>query len=219
MSNPSIATQRPLSPGVMAAYLDWLQMLTGAALILFMWAHMILVSSVIVGPGVMNAIARFFEFTYMAQLGGPLIFAMFLVHFILASRKIPFRTAEQKAMWANAKRLEHQDTWLWMIQAGTAMIILIMGAIHMWVVLTDLPISAAKSAARIQTGWWLLFYLCLLPMVELHVGIGLYRIAVKWGFVGRKGRGGFKGKENLVTYMFIGIGVLTLIRFMFLAVK
>jgi fumarate reductase subunit C len=219
MSNLSIATHRPASPGLVSAYLDWLQMLTGAALILFMWCHMILVSSVIVSPGAMNAIARFFEFTYMAQLGGPAIFAMFLVHFILASRKLPFRTDEQKVMWANAKRLKHQDTWLWMIQAGTAMVILIMGAIHMWVVLTDLPISAAKSAARIQTGWWLLFYLCLLPMVELHVGIGLYRIAVKWGFVGRASRGGFKIKENLITYIFIGIGVLTLIRFMFLAVK
>ncbi|MBF0482292.1 MAG: succinate dehydrogenase/fumarate reductase cytochrome b subunit [Desulfovibrionaceae bacterium] len=219
MSLSTIATHRPVSPGLTAAYLDWLQMLTGAALILFMWCHMILVSSVIVGPGVMNAIAGFFEFTYMAQLGGPAIFAVFLVHFVLASRKIPFRTAEQKVMWANAKRLEHKDTWLWMVQAATAMVILVMGAIHMWVVLTDLPISAAKSAARIQTGWWLLFYLCLLPMVELHVGIGLYRIAVKWGFVGRKDRSGFKVKENSITYIFIGIGVLTLIRFMFLAVK
>ena len=37
-----------------------------------------------------------------------------------------------------------------------------MGSIHMWVVLTDLPITAAKSAARIQTGWWMLFYFILL---------------------------------------------------------
>ena len=37
-----------------SAYLDWLQMLTGAALILFMWSHMILVASVILGAGVMS---------------------------------------------------------------------------------------------------------------------------------------------------------------------
>lgn len=30
------------------ACLDWLQMLSGAALVLFMWCHMLLVSSVVV---------------------------------------------------------------------------------------------------------------------------------------------------------------------------
>ena len=37
-----------------SAYLDWLQMLTGAALILFMWSHMVLVASVNLGAGVMG---------------------------------------------------------------------------------------------------------------------------------------------------------------------
>ena len=59
-------------PGRRDAYLDWLQMLTGAGLVLFMWAHMILVSSVVLSPKIMNAIAYFFEATYMAQVGGPL---------------------------------------------------------------------------------------------------------------------------------------------------
>jgi len=199
--------------------MDWLQMLSGASLILFMWAHLCLVSSVVIGPGVMNAIAHFFEVTGLAQVGGPAIFAVFLFHFILAARKIPFTSSEQGAMWANAKRLRHGDTWLWVIQAVTAMIILIMGSIHMWVVLTDLPITAAKSAARIQGGWWLLFYLTLLPLVELHVGIGFYRIAVKWGFVGRATRWGFKKKENLLTVIMISIGIITLLRFMFLSIK
>lgn len=75
------------SPSRASACLDWLQMLTGAGLILFMWAHMILVASVIIGPGVMNAIAHFFEATYMAQVGGPLIGLIFLLHFVLAARR------------------------------------------------------------------------------------------------------------------------------------
>ena len=91
-----------------------------------------------------------------------------------------------------------------------------MGCIHMWTVLTDLPITAAKSAARIQGGFWLAFYLILLPMVELHVGIGFYRIAVKWGFVKRKDRKGFKSFENTLTAIFICIGLLALARFFFL---
>ena len=206
------------SPGRISGYLDWLQMLTGASLILFMWSHMILVASVNLGAGAMNTLAYFFEATYMAQVGGPLIGVAFLLHFVLAARKVPFRSEQQSTMWKHSRMLHHTDTWLWMIQAGTAMVILIMGSIHMWTVLTDLPITAAKSAARIQGGFWLVFYLILLPMVELHVGIGFYRIAVKWGFIKRKTRKGFKRFENILTGIFILIGLITLIRFMTLAV-
>lgn len=214
---PGTATHAKCCPNT-AAILDWLQMLTGAGLILFMWSHMILVSSVILGPGAMNTLAAFFEDTGMAQVGGPLIALAFLLHFVLAARKVPFRTEQQTVMVAHSRRLRHADTWLWVVQAGTAMIILIMGSIHMWVVLTDLPITAAKSAARIQTGWWLAFYLILLPMVELHVGIGFYRIGVKWGLIRRDNRKTSKKAENYLTAIFIAIGLITLIRFLTLTV-
>jgi fumarate reductase subunit C len=192
-------------------------MLTGAGLILFMWSHMILVASVNLGPGAMNTIARFFEDTYMVQVGGPMIGLTFLLHFVLAARKVPFRVEQQSTIWKHSRMLRHTDTWLWLVQASTAMVILIMGSIHMWTVLTDLPITAAKSAARIQGGFWLVFYLILLPMVELHVGIGFYRIAVKWGLIGRKRRKGFKRFENILTGIFILIGLITIVRFMTLS--
>ncbi len=201
-----------------SAWLDVLQMLTGAGLVLFMWSHMILVSSVILGPGVMNALAHFFEVSYMAQVGGPLIGATLLFHFLLAARKMPFRFAELTTFWKHSKLMRHTDTWLWLIQVGTALVVLILGCIHMWTVLTDLPITAEKSALRIQGGWWLLLYLCLLPMVELHVGIGFYRIGVKWGFIKRKDRSKAKRFENGLTLVFVSIGLLTLLRFLFLTV-
>jgi len=199
--------------------MDWIQMLSGASLILFMWCHMLLVSSVVISPAVMNSIAHFFEATGMAQVGGPLIFLVFLTHFVLAARKIPFRFDGQKTVWQHAKMMRHGDTWLWVVQIVSAMIILIMGSIHIWVVLTDLPITAAKSAARIQGGFWAVFYLILLPLAELHVGIGFYRIAVKWGFVKDKARAKFKRGENILTLTFIAIGLITLVRFMFLSVN
>ncbi|MFH2126208.1 MAG: succinate dehydrogenase/fumarate reductase cytochrome b subunit [Pseudomonadota bacterium] len=199
-------------PSRLSAYLDWLQMLTGAGLILFMWSHMVLVASVNLGAGVMNAIAYFFEATYMAQVGGPIIAATLLLHFVLAARKLPNTSQEQGVIWRHAKMLRHTDTWLWLIQAMTAMFILVMGSIHIWTVLTDLPITAAKSAARVQGGFWGVFYLILLPMVELHVGIGFYRIAVKWGFVKRSTRKGFHRFENIWTGVFILIGLVTIIR-------
>lgn len=191
-------------------------MLSGVALVMFMWAHMILVASVnldLGGGRVMNWIAHFFEATYMAQIGGPMIALVMLAHFVLAARKLPFKAREQKEMWRHSVRLNHLDTWLWVIQAVTAFIILIMGCIHMWTVLTDLPITAQKSGARIQGGWWLLFYIFLLPMIELHVGIGAYRIGVKWGWIKRSNRQFFHGLENKITLIFITIGVITLFTF------
>ncbi|NJB69358.1 fumarate reductase subunit C [Desulfobaculum xiamenense] len=203
-------------PGRASAYLDWLQMLTGAGLILFMWSHMILVSSVLVGPRVMDALAWFFEYTYVAQVGGPLVAFVFLLHFALGARKIPFRTAEQRVVWAHSRTLRHRDTWLWLVQVVSAMVVLLLGSIHMWIVLTDLPITSVKSAARIQSGWLMPLYLVLLPMVELHVGIGFYRIGVKWGFIRRANRGIFRRRENLLTLFFILLGLATLLRFYFM---
>ncbi|MBA4393320.1 MAG: succinate dehydrogenase/fumarate reductase cytochrome b subunit [Desulfobacca sp.] len=196
-----------------AAYLDFIQMLTGVGLILFMWSHMMLVASINLGPQTMNTLAEFLEDNYLAQTGGPLIGAIFLLHFILAARKLPFRSLEQKAIWEHSRRLHHLDTWLWVVQAGTAMIVLIMGSIHIWTILTNLPINAAKSAARIQGGFWLVFYMILLPMIELHVGIGFYRIGVKWGIITRSNRPFYKRLENLLTLFFLIIGMVTLYTF------
>jgi fumarate reductase subunit C len=196
-----------------AAYLDFLQMLTGVGLIIFMWSHMILVASINLGPGAMNALAKFLEDTYMAQVGGPIVGFGFLLHFVLAARKVPFHTQEQKAIWQHSRRLHHLDTWLWVVQAVTAMVVLIMGSIHIWTLLSDLPITAAKSAARIQGGFWLVFYIILLPMIELHVGIGFFRIGVKWGIIKRSNRPFFKRLENIVTLLFLIIGAVTLYTF------
>jgi fumarate reductase subunit C len=196
-----------------AAYLDFIQMLTGVGLILFMFSHMILVASIHLSPEVMNTIAGFLEDTYLAQTGGPLIGLVFLGHFVLAARKVPFRSREQRTIWAHSKRLHHLDTWLWVVQAATAMIILIMGGIHLWTVLTNLPMTAAKSAARIQGGYWLVFYMILLPLVWLHVGIGFYRIGVKWGVITRVRRRFATIFIYLLTLVFILIGAITLYTF------
>jgi len=200
--------------GSTSAYVDLLQMLTGAGLILFMYSHMVLVASVNLGPETMNAIARFFENTYMAQVGGPIIGIIFLFHFVLAARKIPFKTNEVSIFWKHSMLLRHIDTWLWVIQVFTAMIILIMGSIHIWTILTDLPISAAKSASHIRSGYWLVFDLILLLMVEVHTGIGFYRIAVKWGFIKRRGRIPFAVIVVILTAIFISIGLITIVHFL-----
>lgn len=196
--------------------LDLFQMISGVLLILFLWAHMLLVSSVIISPSLMNAIAWFFEATYMAQVGGPLIGILIFTHFLLAARKMPWKVSESDAFIKHSIMMKHRDTWMWLAQVVTALIILIMASIHMWVVLTDLPISAVKSAARIQHGGWLLFYLILLPIAETHVGIGFYRIGVKYGVITKENRTWYKKREYALMGGFIFIGLITLVRFMYL---
>lgn len=198
--------------------LDVMQMLSGVLLIVFLWAHLMLVSSVLISPKLMDAIAWFFETTYMAQVGGPLIGLLIFTHFILAARKMPWRVQESNAFVKHSVMMHHKDTWLWLAQVVTALLILVMASIHMWVVLTDLPITAVKSAARIQSGTWLPFYLVLLPLAEIHVGIGFYRIGVKYGFITKANRKWYQRLENYMMIGFITIGLITLIRFLFLTV-
>jgi len=207
------STGKPAEPN----RLDFIQALSGALLILFLWAHLLLVSSVIISPTLMNWIGWFFEATYMAQIGGPIIFLLMIYHFIIAARKMPFRAGELGIFWKHAKQLRHKDTWLWLVQVATAVVILVMASIHMYTVLTTLPITAARSAARVQEGW-LPFYLLLLPMAELHVGIGFYRLGVKYGYITRASRSRWQRNEYAMTGIFIVIGLLTLARLYFLAV-
>jgi fumarate reductase subunit C len=213
------ATMHLTRPGKRDAFMDWVQMLSGASLVLFMWCHMLLVSSVLLSPKLMDAIAWFFEEAMfnMVLLGGPIIFILFLIHFVLAARKMPFTANDQKTIWGHARLLKHRDTWLWLVQACTAIVVLVMGGIHMWVVLNDLPISVAKSAARVADGGWTVFYLVLLPFVELHVSIGFYRILVKWGFITTENRVKAKKAEFIMFAAFMVIGLLTIIRFVTLA--
>ena len=215
---PSYATYQPTRGCRCAAFLDWLQMLSGACLILFMLMHLVFVGSVILSPTLMDGLSHTFEATGMAQIGGPIIFILLLVHFLLAARKIPFASKQQGIMLANARRMHHMDTWLWVIQAVSGMVILIMGSIHLWTLLTDLPITAAKNAQRLQGSWgWIGFYIVFIPMVWLHTGIGFYRIMVKWGIVGIEGRPGLRKKDALVAAAVVVIGFVTLARFVFLS--
>ncbi len=216
MSQTSFTQTAQHLPVGTTSRLDFIQALTGVVLILFLWAHLCLVSSVILSPKIMNAIAWFFEATYMAQVGGPIVLLIMVYHFVVAARKMPFRAGEFMILWNNAKALKHKDTWLWVVQVVTASIVLVMASIHVYVVLSTLPITAAKSAERVQSGW-LPFFLVLLPMAELHLGIGFYRLGVKYGYITRASRHFWQRNEYVMTGIFILVGLLTLTRFMFLA--
>mgnify|MGYP000027165808 CR=1 FL=1 len=56
-----------------SGYTDVIQMLTGVLLCCFVLMHMVLVSSVILSPKIMDSLAVFLETSYLAQIGGPII--------------------------------------------------------------------------------------------------------------------------------------------------
>jgi len=198
-----------------AASLDVLQALTGLGLALFMFAHTLFVFSVVFGSKVFDSLAAFFESTGLAQAGGVGLGAVFLLHFILAARKIPFTSQEQRIFKRHVLQLNHLDTWLWLVQVISGMIILLLGSIHIWVILNDLPITAIKSKTLVQQGLWVYFNLLFLFCVALHLGIGLYRIGVKWGFILRANRGKMQKIMWGIIGMLVGLDLISLIAFYF----
>ena len=116
--------------------------------------------------------------------------------------------------------------WIWQVRSG--MIILALGSIHLFIVGADVAqrtfgigeaigINAAETMARVQDGMWLL-YAVLLFMVEVHAGIGLYRVTVKWGLgaripvIGKRiTREMALIMEKVVLWFFLIIGFLTLL--------
>jgi Succinate dehydrogenase/Fumarate reductase transmembrane subunit. len=198
-------------PQTVPTRLDFFQATTGVLLILFLWAHLIMVGSVVISPKLMNILGCFFEATYMAQVGGPTVFLIMLAHFVIAARKMPFNAGELGLFWKHSREMNHKDTWLWLVQVLSALVVLVLASIHMFQILTNLPITAENSAVRVQGGW-LPFYLVLLPVAELHVGIGLYRLGVKYGYITRANRKQWQFREYMLMLFFVLFGLLTLWR-------
>jgi len=79
------------------AWLDLAQGATGLALVLFMWAHLFAVSSILLGRDAMYRVPRFFEGSlffdrpqpWLVSLVALAVFLLFAVHTLLALRKIP----------------------------------------------------------------------------------------------------------------------------------
>ena len=227
--------------------LDAISTGTGVFLALFMWGHMFFVSTILTGERGFNWVANMFEHYWLAQPTVVLVTGVFFVHFVTASRKIPAKLADRKRLkklgddiseseWNISKEdraeLEkvraHKETSLWIWQVRSGMIILALGSIHLFIVGADVAqrtfgigeamgINAAETMARVKDGMWLL-YAVLLFMVEVHAGIGLYRVTVKWGLgtripiIGSRITRRMAGTmETVVLWFFLIIGFLTLL--------
>jgi len=214
------------------ARLDGMQSASGLLLALFMWGHMVFVSSILLGQDAMWAVTRFFEGYFFLGRSYPLIVSsavaavltLFVVHAMLALRKFPIDYGQYRAFRSHVGTMKHADTtlWWWQVVTGFAMFFLV--TIHLYAMLTRPErIGPFESADRVWSDHYWPLYLVLLFVVELHGGIGLYRLAVKWGwFAGKDAdatRHRLKTLKWVLTAFFLVLGLLTLAAYMKIGIE
>lgn len=218
------------------ARLDLIQSGTGLILGLFMWVHMMLVGSIILGKGAFNFVAKTMELAFLSDSGHGypaavflavlVIFTLFIIHALLGVRKFPISWKQHRIMQDQMGMMKHQDTNLWYIQVVTGFVMFFAGSVHLYTMLTNPgSIDPYLSADRVVSGNMWLLYLILLVAVEFHGTIGLYRLCMKWGWFGgkdaqsaRESRKKLKQLKNRLTIFFLSVGVLALLVFVVIGI-
>jgi len=207
----------------MPAKLDFIQSATGLFLALFMWGHMLFVSSILLGKDAMYSVTKFFEGEYFFGKSYPIIvsitvaivFIIFIVHALVALRKFPNSYRQYRIYRAHMKQMQHSDTTLWFYQVFTGFVMFFLGSVHLYIMMTNPGnIGPYESADRVVSQWMAPLYLLLLLAVEFHGSIGLYRLVLKWGwFEGsnpKESRKRYKKVKYIITLFFLTLGLLSL---------
>jgi len=176
---------RPTWAVLSATMLDVATSVTGAALAAFLLMHMGLLSSVLAGATTLDALAEFLERYYLLHVMAPPLILLLLAHVVLVTRKAPTTFRQQWTLVRQLRQMGHLDTWTWAFQVVSGAALMVFASIHLWVALTELPIEAARSAERVSDFLW--FDILFVFFVVGHAFIGLYRIAIKWGLLSRRG--------------------------------
>jgi fumarate reductase subunit C len=205
------------------ARLDWTQSASGLLVALFMWGHMFFVSSILVSEHAMWTITKMFEGYFVFGEAYPGIVsvivagvtALIVLHAILAVRKFPINWRQYKLFRGHMKMMQHEDTTLWFWQVFTGFALFFLATIHLYVMLTRPHlIGPYESSDRVWSDRYWPLYILLLLAVEFHGGIGLYRLAVKWGwFAGKDPNATRKRLKTLkwaLTGFFLILGFATL---------
>jgi fumarate reductase subunit C len=214
------------------ARLDLVQSASGLVLALFMWGHMAFVSSILLGKDAMWTITRFFEgyfffgksYPWIVSIVVALVIALLVLHAFLAMRKFPIDYRQFVNFRAQMRSMRHEDTTLWFWQSLTGFAMFFLAPAHLYVMLTRPDrIGPFESADRVWSEHMWPLYILLLLAVELHGGIGLYRLAVKWGwFTGDDANATRKRLKQLkwiITGVFLTLGLVTLAAYMRIGVE
>jgi len=205
------------------ARLDLAQSLTGLLLALFMWGHMMFVSSILISRDAMWTITKMFEgyFVFGESHYGlvscvvAVVIALFVGHAMLAVRKFPISYRQYSSFRGHMTVMQHEDTTLWFWQVFTGFALFFLASVHLYLMLTRPDrIGPFESADRVWSDHLWPLYILLLLAVEMHAGIGLYRLAVKWGWPPsddpNETRRSLKKLKWLITIAFFVLGFATL---------
>lgn len=214
------------------ARLDMIQGVTGLLLVVFMWAHMGFVSSILLGKDAMYFVARMFEgepifgkpYPLLVSMVAAVVFILFAVHALLALRKFPASYRQYQVLHKHLGWFRHPDTALWLLQVITGFALFFLASVHLYqMAFHPADIGPYASADRVWTGRMWPLYLVMLFAVELHGGIGFYRLLVKWGvFLGDNPKRNRRRLQKIkwgITAFFLVLGLVTLGAYMKIGIE
>ncbi len=214
------------------ARLDVLQSGTGLILALFMWGHMFFVSTILISRDAMWAVARAFEgyfffgraYPWIVSCVVAVVIALLVAHAFLAVRKFPINYHQFRTYRSHMKTMRHEDTTLWFWQVFTGFAMFFLASVHVYLMLTRPErIGPFESADRVWSDYLWPLYILLLLAVELHGGIGLYRLAVKWGWASGPNANVVRHRLKLIkwsiTVFFLVLGFATLAAYMKIGIE
>ena len=213
----------------MPARIDFTQSLTGLILAIFIMGHILFEASILISNEMMYKVTLMFEGYYFFGERYPgiisflaaVIFTIFIVHAATAMRKFPSDYRKYKIMKNHISSMKHEDTSLWMLQVITGFIMLFVGSVHIYIMMSQpANIGPYASSSRVVDDFMGPLYLVLLISVISHAFVGLYRLALKWGFMEGKNtkvsRKRFKLAMKLMISSYIIIGLFSLAKYTYI---
>ncbi len=209
------------------AKLDFYQSLSGFILAIFIKFHLLFVSSILISNDFMYKVDKILSGSLFIKGGSPtfvtwfslFIFIIIVFHAILAVRKFPNSYRQFRNFNSHTHMYPHNDTKLWAVQIITGFILFFVASIHLYQMMSEpANIGPFLSSHRIWSDYAWIMYIILLVAVELHATIGLYRLAVKWGWFNGKTykatRTKLKFIRNVIIIFYITLGTLSLAAYM-----
>ncbi|MFA6138163.1 MAG: fumarate reductase cytochrome b subunit [Sulfurimonas sp.] len=211
------------------AWLDFLQSATGLILALFIMGHILFEASILVSNEMMYRVTLMFEGYYffgetypgIVSFLAAAIFTIFILHAALALRKFPSSYKQYRTLREHTQRMQHEDSSLWMIQVITGFMMFFIGSVHLYIMMSQPSnIGPFASSHRVVSELMGPLYFMLLLSVVSHAFIGLYRLALKWGFMEGKhteiSRAKFKLIMKVMIAVYIILGLLSLAKYTYI---
>jgi fumarate reductase subunit C len=211
------------------ARLDFLQSATGLILALFIMGHILFEASILISNEMMYKVTMMFEGYYFFGERYPGIISflaaaigsIFVLHAGIAVRKFPASYKDYKTIKEHTLRMKHEDSYLWMVQVITGFMMAFIGSVHLYIMMTQPSnIGPYASSYRIVDEFMGPLYFLLLLSVVSHAFIGLYRLALKWGFMEgkntKKSRARFKLLMNTMIALYIVVGLSSLAKYTYI---